>query len=166
LFIGRTIVFLYAAVTGNQVVVVIFVLFEALPSYGTSQYARIVRYELTALSPALLYYLRPFNSKEIFGVSTDSTGTNGSSHRSGSANSQRENGSSAHPATDSLAFTGDDNDDNYPESESEESSSSKGVPEIPHEPAAVAESSTSSDSEPEEESSSSSSSTSERNPEP
>jgi hypothetical protein len=148
LFIGRTIVFLYAAVTGNQVVVVIFVLFEALPSY------------------ALLYYLRPFNSKEIFGVSTDSTGTNGSSHRSGSANSQRENGSSAHPATDSLAFTGDDNDDNYPESESEESSSSKGVPEIPHEPAAVAESSTSSDSEPEEESSSSSSSTSERNPEP
>jgi hypothetical protein len=37
LFIGRTIVFLYAAVTGNQVVIIIFVLFEALPCYGKSK---------------------------------------------------------------------------------------------------------------------------------
>jgi hypothetical protein len=71
LFIGRTIVFLYAAVTGNQVVIIIFVLFEALPCY------------------ALLYYLRPFNFKDIFGVSEDTT-TQGSSARGVSMNSAKE----------------------------------------------------------------------------
>lgn len=161
--------FLYAAVTGNQVVVVIFVLFEALPSYGKINTTGHIDVEfLTIWLSALLYYLRPFNSKEIFGVSTDSTGTNGSSHRSASANSQRDPGSSAHPATSSVTNNDDDNEDNYPESDDESSEKGITIAEIKPE-GPVAESSTSSsdsESEVKEESPTSASSAGEPNPEP
>eukprot|EP00029_Vermamoeba_vermiformis_P007526 TRINITY_DN3282_c0_g2_i1.p1 TRINITY_DN3282_c0_g2~~TRINITY_DN3282_c0_g2_i1.p1 ORF type:complete len:1659 (+),score=273.96 TRINITY_DN3282_c0_g2_i1:37-4977(+) len=61
LFIGRTIVFLYAAVTGNPVTIIIFVLFEVLPSL------------------ALLYYLRPYDWQRPFSTAKKSSGTNGKS---------------------------------------------------------------------------------------
>jgi hypothetical protein len=64
LFIGRTIVFLYAAVTGNPVTIIIFVLFEVLPSL------------------ALLYYLRPYNWNSPFTTARNSSTDGNSKSRS------------------------------------------------------------------------------------
>jgi hypothetical protein len=58
-------VFLYAAVTGNPVTIIIFVLFEVLPSL------------------ALLYYLRPYDWKRPFSTAKNSSGTTGKSSNKG-----------------------------------------------------------------------------------